>query len=56
MHKLKPIVARTPEELASSLGLSSVTAKEWQVQHLLVKRLKEITACVFRAMPISVPG
>lgn len=42
MPKVKPIVARTPEELASSLGLSKAAAKEWQVQHLLLKRLKEI--------------
>jgi predicted XRE-type DNA-binding protein len=42
MHKLKPIVARTPEELAGALGLSGGAAKEWQVQHSLQKRLKEI--------------
>lgn len=42
MPKLKPIIARTPEELAGTLGLSSVNAKEWQVQHMLLKRLKEI--------------
>ncbi len=42
MPKLKPIVARTPEELASALGLSGAAAKEWQVQHILLKRLKEI--------------
>jgi predicted XRE-type DNA-binding protein len=42
MHKLKPIVARTPEELARALGLSGVTAKEWKVQHVLLKNLKEI--------------
>lgn len=42
MHKLKPIVAKTPEELAGALGLSSAAAKEWQVQHVLVGRLKEI--------------
>jgi predicted XRE-type DNA-binding protein len=42
MHKLKPIVARTPEELAGALGLSGVTAKEWRVQHILLKRLNEI--------------
>ena len=42
MHKLKPTVARTPEELARALGLSSATAKEWQVQHVLLGRLKEI--------------
>ena len=42
MHRVKPIVATTPEELAEALGLSAVAAKEWQVQHLLLKRLKEI--------------
>ena len=42
MPKVKPIVAKTPEELASNLGLSSAAAKEWQVQHMLLKRLKEI--------------
>ena len=42
MHKLKPIVARTPEELARALGLSEVAAKEWQVQQMLLTRLKEI--------------
>jgi predicted XRE-type DNA-binding protein len=43
MHKIKPIVAQTPEELAGALGLSGLEAKEWQVQHILLKRLKEIT-------------
>jgi len=43
MHKTRPIVARTPEELAGALGLSGVAAKEWQVQHMLLKRLKEIS-------------
>jgi predicted XRE-type DNA-binding protein len=42
MHRLKPIVATTPEELASALGLSTAAAKEWQIQHVLLKRLKEI--------------
>lgn len=42
MRKVKPIVAKTPEELAGALGLSPAAAKEWQVQHVLVKRLKEI--------------
>lgn len=42
MHRPKPIVATTPDELASALGLSSAAAKEWQVQHVLVERLKEI--------------
>lgn len=42
MTKIKPIVARTPEELAEALGLSAATAKEWQVQHSLLTRLKDI--------------
>jgi predicted XRE-type DNA-binding protein len=42
MNRLKPIVARTPEELAGALGLPGVAAKEWQVQHILLKRLKEV--------------
>ena len=43
MHRVRPIVARTPEELAGALGLSAAAAKEWTVQHALLKRLKEIT-------------
>ena len=42
MSKLKPMIAATPDALAGFLGLSSVEAKEWQVQHALLKRLKEI--------------
>ena len=42
MHKLKPIIAATPEDLARELGLSKTAAKEWQVQHVLLKRLQEI--------------
>ena len=42
MNKLKPIIAATPEDLAGALGLSTAAAKEWQVQHALLKRLKEI--------------
>ena len=42
MRKLKPIVTKTPDELARALGLSGAEAKEWQVQHTLLKRLKEI--------------
>lgn len=44
MPKIKPIVARTSEELAATLGLSTAAAKEWQVQRVLLKQLKEITA------------
>jgi predicted XRE-type DNA-binding protein len=42
MHRIKPLIARTPDELAGALGLSAVEAKEWQVQHSLLKRLKKI--------------
>ncbi len=42
MHKIKPVIVRTPEELAGALGLPGVAAKEWQVQHILLTRLKEI--------------
>jgi len=42
MPKLKPIVAATPEALAGALALSSTEAREWQVQHALLTRLKEI--------------
>ena len=42
MPKLKPIVAATPEALAGALGLSSTEAKEWQVQHTLLIRFKQI--------------
>jgi predicted XRE-type DNA-binding protein len=43
MPRIKPIIARNPEELAGALGLSGVAAKEWQVQYMLLKRLKEIS-------------
>lgn len=42
MSKIKPFVARTPEELAVILGLPALEATEWRVQHALLKRLKEI--------------
>jgi predicted XRE-type DNA-binding protein len=42
MHKVKPIIAKTPEHLATALGLSPAAAREWQVQHALLKRLKQI--------------
>ena len=43
MHRVRPIVATTPEELAGTLGLPAAAAKEWTIQHVLLKRLKEIT-------------
>lgn len=42
MKKPKPIVAKTPEDLARVMGLPAAVAKEWRVQHALLKRLKEI--------------
>jgi predicted XRE-type DNA-binding protein len=42
MPKIKPVVAGTPEELAATLGLPAAAAREWQIQHVLVKRLKEV--------------
>jgi predicted XRE-type DNA-binding protein len=42
MNKVKPIIVETPEELADALGLSEPEGKEWQVQHVLLKRLKEV--------------
>ena len=42
MSKLKPIAAANSEALAGALGLSSTEAREWQVQHALLTRLKEI--------------
>jgi hypothetical protein len=41
-YTASPIVAGTREELAANLGFSSAASKEWQVQHVLPKRLKEI--------------
>jgi hypothetical protein len=42
MPKIKPIVARTPEELAEALGLSTAEAKEWQAQYEMRKRLENV--------------
>ena len=42
MPKLKPIVAKTPKELAEALALPVAEAKEWQVQHESAARLREI--------------
>ena len=42
--KTKTITAKTPETLARTLGLSGAEAQEWQVQHALLKRLREIVA------------
>ena len=42
MIKTRPVVARTPEALARALGLSGAESYEWQVQHALLKRLRQI--------------
>ena len=42
MNRLKATIARTPVELAGAIGLPAAAAKEWQVQHVLLKSLKEV--------------
>ena len=42
MRKVKPIFAKTPKALAEALDLPAADAREWQVQHDLAARLKEI--------------
>jgi predicted XRE-type DNA-binding protein len=42
MPKIKPVIAATPEDLADALGLPRAAAEEWQVQQVLLARLKEI--------------
>jgi predicted XRE-type DNA-binding protein len=42
MKKTKPVVARTPEALARTLGLSGSESHEWQVQHALLKKLRQV--------------
>lgn len=42
MSRVKPIIAKAPEDLARIMGLPPAVAKEWQVQYALLKRLKEI--------------
>jgi predicted XRE-type DNA-binding protein len=42
MSKVKPIVAKTSIGLAEALALPAAEAREWQVQHDLAARLKEI--------------
>ena len=43
MPKIKPTIARTPEDLPDTLGLPRAAAEEWQFQYVLLARLKEIT-------------
>lgn len=42
MRKTKTVTARTPEALAQALGLTAAESQEWQVQHSLLKRLRQI--------------
>jgi predicted XRE-type DNA-binding protein len=42
MRQVKPVIAKSPEALAQALGLSAAEAREWQVQHVLLERLREI--------------
>ena len=40
MAMTRTVTAKTPEELARTLGLTSVDSQEWQVQYALLKRLR----------------
>ncbi len=42
MTKTETVTAGNPEALARALGLSGVEAQEWQLQHALLKRLRQI--------------
>ena len=42
--KTKTVTAKTPETLARTLGLSGVEAQEWQVQHALLRKLRQIVS------------
>lgn len=42
MSKVKGVVAKTPEDLAAALGLSTAEAQEWQVQYALLGKLRRI--------------
>ena len=42
MPRVKPVVAKTPKELAEALALPAADAREWRVPHDLAGRLKEI--------------
>ncbi|MCX6602380.1 MAG: XRE family transcriptional regulator [Acidobacteria bacterium] len=44
MMKTKTVTVKTPEALAHTLGLSGLEAPEWQVQHELLTRLRQIVA------------
>ena len=42
MKQIKPVVATTPDALAKTIGLTGAESHEWQVQHALLKRLRQI--------------
>lgn len=42
MTRTKSVIAKTPEALACTLGLSGSEAHEWQVQHALLKKLRQV--------------
>jgi len=44
MSKVKTVTARTPEALARTLGLGEAEAREWQVQHALLRRLRQVVS------------
>jgi predicted N-acetyltransferase YhbS len=42
MSRVKPVIARTPEELSKTLGLTPAEAKEWQVRYALLMLLARL--------------
>jgi predicted XRE-type DNA-binding protein len=42
--KIKPTTAETPVKLAQALGLQPSDAKEWAIQHDLLKQIKKVVA------------
>jgi predicted XRE-type DNA-binding protein len=44
MNKTRPVVAKTPEALAEALGLGHAESQEWQVQHALLKKIRQVVA------------
>lgn len=42
MSETKPILAESPDALARALGLSTAESEDWQVQYVLLNRLRQI--------------
>jgi predicted XRE-type DNA-binding protein len=42
MNKRKPVIAKTPDDIARAIGLTKAEAREWRVQYVLWKRFQQI--------------